>query len=131
VIDALIHGRIFGKPQSRTSKAGKQFVTAKLSVPMQDGQSVFANLITFRQPVGTALLALDDGAAVAVSGEIKVSTYVAKDGSTKPSIDIVAHEILSAYHITKRRKAVAKDDQAPAGTAAHAAPADFDDPIPF
>ena len=57
----LIHGRFYGKPQQRISKAGKQFVTANVCVPMADGESVFANLITFRQPVGDALLALDDG----------------------------------------------------------------------
>jgi len=131
VIDALIHGRIYGKPQSRTSKSGTtRFVTANVRVPMADGESVFANVITFAAPVGTTLLALEDGASVSVCGELKVGTYVAKDGTTKSNLSVTAHEILTPYHVTRRRKAVSKAEQ-PGATSVSAPLEDFNDPIPF
>jgi single-stranded DNA-binding protein len=109
MIDALIQGRLFGKPQSRTSKNNNKFVTAKMRIPMQDGAPAFANIIAFRDSVTAALLALDDGSSLCVSGELKISTYTAKDGTTRPSLDITAHEILTEFHVTRRRKAMAKD----------------------
>ena len=140
MIDALIGGKLFGKPQARTSKSGNQFVTAKMRVAMQDGVSMFANMIAFRDSVSTALLALDDGSSVTVSGDLKISTYTAKDGTTKPGLDITAHELLTPFHVTRRRKAMTND--APQGAPARsqsssAEPAgatgnvEFNDDIPF
>jgi single-stranded DNA-binding protein len=132
VIDALIHGRIYGKPQSRTGKSGTtRFVTANVRVPMADGESVFANVICFAAPVGNTLLALDDGASVSVSGELKVSTYVAKDGTTKSNINVTAHELLTPYHVQRRRKAVAKHGGQPSADSATTPTEDFNDPITF
>jgi single-stranded DNA-binding protein len=129
VIDALIHGRIFGKPQSRTSKSGTtRFVTANVRVPMADGESVFANVIAFAAPVGNGLLALEDGASVSISGELKVSVYAAKDGTTKPNLNVTDHELLTPYHVQRRRKAVTAANDSKPGAAAQGE--DFNDPIP-
>jgi single-stranded DNA-binding protein len=127
VIDALIHGRIFGKPQRRTSKAGKQFVTANVRVPMADGESVFASVIAFAPHVGNALLALEDGASVSLGGELKVGIYTDKHGTSKPNLSLTAHELLTPYHVQRRRKAVTKQD----GQSSAGATEDFNDPIPF
>src|SRR5580658_2088867 len=140
MIDALIAGRLFGKPQARTSKNGNAFATAKMRVPMQDGSSMFATMIAFRDSVVAALLALDDGSSVAVSGELKISTYTAKDGTTKPGLDITVHEILTEFHVTRRRKAMSKEAEhepsratssAQPPTRTTAATEDFNDDIPF
>ncbi|MGO9039035.1 MAG: single-stranded DNA-binding protein [Steroidobacteraceae bacterium] len=137
MIDALVTGRIFGKPAERTSKSGNRFATAKVRVPMPDGSSMFANIITFRDHVATALLALEDGASLAISGELKISTYQAKDGSYRPSLDVTVHEILTEFHVTRRRKAMSKDaEPEPARTSqpsakSIAAEEDFNDDIPF
>lgn len=114
MIDALIAGKLYGEPLRRTSKNGNPFVTAKLRISMADGQSVFANIIAFRESVCDALLALADGASVALAGEMKVSAYLAKDGDAKPSCDLQAHEVLTEFHASRRRKVMApKSDDSP------------------
>ena len=41
MIDALIAGRLYGNPQSRTSKNGNAFATAKVRTPMAYGEASF------------------------------------------------------------------------------------------
>lgn len=106
MIDALIAGRLYGQPQQRLSKNGNPFVTAKLRVSMPNGETAFVNVITFRESVGAALLALSEGAAVALAGELKAGAYTAQDGTPRPSLDLTAHEVLTEYHVTRRRKAM-------------------------
>ena len=59
MIDALVSGRIFGKPTERTSKAGKPFAVAKMRVAAGDGESTFISIIAFDQQPCDALLALN------------------------------------------------------------------------
>lgn len=61
MIDALIGGKLQGKPAQRTGASGKPFVTCKVRTPLADGESPFINAIPFDKAVGTVLLALDDG----------------------------------------------------------------------
>lgn len=144
MIDGILAGRIFGTPLRRTSKNGHPFVTARMRVAIASSDApAFVNLVTFRESVGKALLALDDGTSIAVAGELKIGTYTSrKDGLVKPSIDITVHEILTAHHVARRRKAAkGEPDDAPrpiprqsdiddAPTPKPASPADFEDDIP-
>jgi len=60
------------------------------------------------------------GATVAVAGVAEtgaagtgtVKAWLGKDGTPKPSIDMVAHALLTAYHVTRKRKAQADAQQA-------------------
>jgi single-stranded DNA-binding protein len=140
MIDALTAGRLYGKPVERTSKGGGKFVTAKMRVPMPDGVPAFANIIAFRDHVCAALLALADGASVAIAGELKISVYASKDGSHKPSLDLTAHEILTEFHVNRRRRAMTGEatETEPARShppntkpTAAAGQEDFNDEIPF
>lgn len=106
MIDALIAGRLHGKPMSRTSKSGNEYTTAKLRAPMANGETVYVNVIGFSDAAVNALLALDDGDSVAIAGELKVSTYTDKEGTAKPSLDLTAHAVLTEYHVTRKRRAV-------------------------
>lgn len=137
MIDVLAAGKLFGAPQKRTSKNGNAFVTAKLRVAMGD-EHAFINLICFRETVGAALLALADGATISVAGEMKASVYKTKDGTHRVSLDVNVHEILTAFHVSRRRQSM-KDgatgserparNQPPAN--ATAGQEDFNDEIPF
>jgi single-stranded DNA-binding protein len=136
MIDALIAGKLFGAPQKRTSKNGNDYVTGKMRVPMPDGVAAFVTFIAFRDHVCAALTGLADGSSIAIAGELKVSTYVAKDGTTKPSLDVTAHEVLTPTHVTRRRKAMHKDaDEGTSSTAVSASAKsssdDFNDEITF
>jgi single-stranded DNA-binding protein len=108
MIDALIAGRLFGKPQARTSKAGNAFATAKVRTPMANGESAFVNVIAFSDTAKAALLALAEGDAVAIAGELKVSTYADKEGTARPSLDLTAFVVTTEYHVSRKRKAVAE-----------------------
>jgi single-stranded DNA-binding protein len=106
MIDALIAGRLYGTPTERTSQNGNRFVTAKVRAPMANGETMFVNVIAFSDAAKTALLALAEGDSVAISGELKVSTYNDKNGTSRPSLDLTAHAVLTEYHIQRKRKAV-------------------------
>jgi single-stranded DNA-binding protein len=104
VIDALVAGRIFGTPAERTSKNGNKFATAKVRVAVRES-SLFVNVIAFSSTAVTALLALGDGDSVSLSGELTAKTYVDKDNNPQPSLDLLAHAVLSPYDVKHRRAA--------------------------
>lgn len=106
-LDSLITGRIYGAPVSRTAQNGNRFVTAKVRVPMRDGEVLFANVICFSATPCDGLLALGDGDSVAISGECSVKVWTNAHGESKPQLDVVAHAVLTAFHVSRKRKVVA------------------------
>ena len=53
-----------------------------------------------------ALLALGEGNAVALAGTLTPKTWLDKNGTPQPAFDLVASQVLSAYHVTRKRKAL-------------------------
>lgn len=107
MIDALIGGRVFGKPARRTGASGKPFTTAKVRTPSGDGDSIFVNVICFDQSVGDSLLTLSDGDSVALAGALSVKLWTpATGGDPRPALDLVAHAILTSYHVKRKREAM-------------------------
>lgn len=53
-----------------------------------------------------ALLALGDGDSVALCGDLTPMAWTDKTGTARPSLDIIAHQVISEYHVTRRRKAL-------------------------
>lgn len=117
MIDGLIGGRLHGKPAQRVGQSGKAFVTAKVRTPTANGEALFVNVIAFSESLGTALLALDDGDSLSISGALTPKAWTDRSGETKPSLDMVAHAVLTTYHVTRKRQAVSKAGDAPAGNA--------------
>ena len=108
-IDALISGRIHKPPQSRLSANGKRFCTTVLRATGRDGNGIFVSVIAFSQTAFDALLALDEGDSVALAGELTPKIYTPRDGSEpRPSLDLVAHKVLTEYHVARKRKAVSE-----------------------
>jgi single-stranded DNA-binding protein len=128
MIDALISGKVMGTPAQRTSKNGNAFTVAKVRVPTGE-DSMFCNVICFAESAQAALLALGDGDAVALAGSLKVGVWQAKDGTHRPSLDMTVTQVLTAYHVTKKRKAM----QPPMQRQARPGPAadEFDDGMPL
>jgi single-stranded DNA-binding protein len=85
---------------------------AKVRVPNAE-DAVFCNVICFSESAQTALLALGDGDAVAMAGSLKVGTWQAKDGTHRASLDMTATQVLTAYHVTKKRRAMQQPEQPP------------------
>ena len=104
MIDALIAGKLHGTPSQRISKAGNTFTTAKVRVPTGE-DSMFCNVICFDADTQATLMTLGAGESVSLAGSLKVGTWTDKNGTTHPSLDLVASKLLTVYSITKRRKA--------------------------
>lgn len=113
MIDGLIAGKLYGQPAERMGKAGKSFAVAKVRAASGDGESLFVNVIAFDAAPCAALLALGDGDSVALSGSLTPKVWTDKQGNARPSLDMVAAQVLTAYHVTKKRKAMAGDRPAP------------------
>jgi single-stranded DNA-binding protein len=131
MIDALVGGKLFKTPEERRSNSGKTYVTANVRAADGDGEGLFVNVVAFSDSAKAALLALEDGDSVSLAGTLKIGTYEARDGSVKPSVSMVAVKVLTAYHVARKRKAVA-DAPAPAGEGgASREPALADDDLAF
>lgn len=109
MIDALIAGKLFGAPQQKTGKSGKPFVVGKVRTADGDGEGVFVNVIAFDASACEALLALGDGDAVSLAGSLTPKAWADKNGNARPALDIVAHQVLTAYHVQRKRKAVSNE----------------------
>ena len=107
MIDALIGGRVHGAPKSRTAKNGQRFATAVVRASLRDGSAIFVNVITFAEAALGTLLALSDGDSVALSGELTPKVFVPEGGEPRPSVDLLAHAVISPFNVTRKRKAVA------------------------
>lgn len=107
MIDALIQGRLHGQPQQRTGASGKAFVTAKVRAPTTGGDALFVNTICFNADAQAALVALGDGDAVALAGELTPRVWQPKDGGEpRPVLDLLAHAVVTIYHVQRRREAM-------------------------
>ncbi|RQQ08146.1 single-stranded DNA-binding protein [Burkholderia stagnalis] len=106
MLDALASGKLYGKPGERTGPSGRPFVTAKMRVSVGDGDALFVNVIAFSDDVKVALLALDDGDSVALAGTLTPKVWTDRNGDAKPALDMVAHTVMTAYHVKRKRAAV-------------------------
>lgn len=108
-IDALIAGKLFRNAEERTGQSGKMFVRAKVRVATGDNDSVFVSVVAFSDSAKAALLALDDGEAVALAGSLTPKVWTDRNGDAKPALDMVAAQVLTTYHVQRKRKAVSGD----------------------
>jgi single-stranded DNA-binding protein len=111
VLTVLASGTLARDPKPRTSAAGKTFATALLRCPAEDAEPMLLSLIAFNEPAVRALLALQQGDALAVAGRAKPSTWE-KNGEQHHGLSVVAEHVLTAYHVDKRRRQVRGDDGA-------------------
>ena len=106
MIDGLIAGKLYGRPAERMGKSGRPFAVAKVRAAAGDGESLFVNVIAFDDAPVAALLAMDDGDSVALAGSLTPKVWTDKQGETRPSLDMVAAQVLTAYHVTRKRRTV-------------------------
>jgi single-stranded DNA-binding protein len=119
MIETLVSGKLQGQPEQRTAKTGRAYVQAKMRVSAGANEVHFVRVAAFTDSACAALLALGDGDALAVAGTLKPGAWLDRDGKAKPNLDLVAAQVLTVYHLKRRREAVQPGqggtDAAPAG----------------
>jgi single-stranded DNA-binding protein len=108
-IDVLVQGKLVKAPEQRTASNGKPYSLAQAAVAMDEGD-VLAGVVTFESAAVAGLLALGKGDAVAVAGRAKVGVWQPREGEPRASLSITAEQVLTAYHLRRKRQAVQSDD---------------------
>jgi single-stranded DNA-binding protein len=112
MIEALVSGKLHGQPAQKISKTGKPFVVAKVRAHAGEAD-VFVNVIVFSPAACEALLALGEGDAVALAGSLTPKAWTDREGMARPALDLVASQVLTAYHVTRKRKALERKPHDP------------------
>lgn len=114
MIDALVAGKLYAAATERTSSNGNRFVVARVTAAAGNGESQFVSVIAFSEAARTALLAL--------SGSLTPKVWTDRQGEARATFDLVAHAVLTPYHVRRKRKAVSPEEQQSAPVPARAAP---------
>lgn len=132
MIDAIVAGKLFGSPETKTAKTGRAFTTAKVRAATAEGESIFVNVIAFSDTAQAALQALGAGDACSVAGSIKPTAWTDRSGNARPALDMVAAQVMTAYTVSRKRRAMQPEqDDAKAPQRQQVEP-DFDDSeVPF
>lgn len=110
-ITALIVGKLIADPDTRTGNSGRPFTTARMAAGTDD-ESVLCSVIAFGT-AGEQLAALGKGDSLAITGRTKPKAWTGKEGEQRAGLDVVADQILTAYHLRRKRAAMAGDTDAP------------------
>lgn len=113
MVEGLVAGTLVGLAETRQGKNGTTFALAKLRAQTGDGDSLIVNVIAFAAEASAALMALDDGDAVALAGALTPKVWTDKQGSTRPALDMVATRVLTAYHAARKQQAMAGAGEPP------------------
>jgi len=122
MIRAMVSGTLHGDPQTRTSRGGQPFTTARMKADTGDGNMVWCSVIGFGD-VGERLATLKSGAAISVSGRAKLSSWLGKDGSPSAGLSLVVDEVAALRGKPRPRDAAPPDRRPPVA-------AGFDDELP-
>ena len=107
----MIDGLVSGKPSEGIGPSGRPFVTAKMRAAVGDGDALFVNVIAFDERAKAALLTLEDGDSVALAGTLTPKVWTDRSGEAKPTLDMVAHGVLTAYHVIRVRRNLRPPEQ--------------------
>lgn len=124
MIEALLSGKLQGQPEQRTAKTGRTYVQGRMRVAAGAEETHFVRLTAFSESACNALLALADGDGLAVTGTLKVGVWTPQGGEPRVNLDLVAAQVLTVYHLERRRKAMqpgGDDEESRAGAAGTAA----------
>ena len=97
MINGLIMGTLFGEVEMREGKNATRFAVAKVKASCTDGETVLVNVIAFNADTCKALMALEDGDTLAMSGSLTPKVWSDKQGNTRAALDMVASKVMTAY----------------------------------
>lgn len=98
-----ISGTVVSDPVLRTTRSGDPFLSFRVAVnprrwnaetgSWSDGDAQFFSVTAFRALAGNAYHSLAKGQQVMVTGRLRMTQYEARDGGTRTSVQIDAHDI--------------------------------------
>ena len=95
MIEGLVAGTIWGEPEKRLGKNDSLFVVAKVRAQGTQPELTIVNVIAFDHAACKALLQLQDGAAVSLSGSLLPKVWVDKQGVSRAALDMIASRVLA------------------------------------
>ena len=98
MIDGLIAGRLMGEASRRVDKAGRTFIVARVLARNKADEEFIVNVIAFDDAPCADLLALRDGESLTLAGALTPKVWTDKQGNHRPSLDLVASQVLSLRH---------------------------------
>ena len=104
MIDGLVAGRLMGDASRRVDKAGRTYMVARVLARNKADEEFIVNVIAFDDAACAALLALADGDALSLTGSLTPKVWTDKQGITRPSLDLVATQVLTAYHAARKQQ---------------------------
>lgn len=109
MIEALITGTLTSLAEQRQGKNDTTFVLAKVKAQPGEGEPLIVNVIAFAPEACAALLALDEGDTLALTGALTPKVWTDKQGNTRPALDLVASQVLTVYQVERKRAALDGD----------------------
>ncbi|WP_287497823.1 single-stranded DNA-binding protein [Pandoraea sp. CB10b_02] len=106
MIDGLVLGRLMSAAACRTDQYGKPYVTATAIAVDNSGAHIFVNAIAFHPTARQALLMLNEGESVALSGGLKLKIWTDREGQKRAALDMEVHSVLTLHHAKFKRKAM-------------------------
>ncbi len=98
MIDGLVAGRLMGEASRRVDKAGRGYIVARVLARNKADEEFIVNVIAFDDASCAALVALRDGESLTLAGGLTPKVWTDKQGIVRPSLDMVASHVLTAYH---------------------------------
>jgi len=106
MIDGLVAGRLMGDASRRVDKAGRSYMVARVLARNKADEEFIVNVIAFDQAPCAALQALRDGDALTLSGALTPKVWTDKQGVVRPSLDLVAVQVMTAFHAAQKQVAM-------------------------
>ena len=106
MIDGLVAGRLMGEASRRVDKAGRGYIVARVLARNKADEEFIVNVIAFDEAPCAALVALRDGESLSLAGGLTPKVWTDKQGMARPSLDMVAAQVLTAYHPGRKQTAM-------------------------
>ncbi|EYC52191.1 hypothetical protein AZ34_14780 [Hylemonella gracilis str. Niagara R] len=113
MINGLIAGCLMGDASRRVDKMGRSYTVARVLARNRDDEEFIVNVIAFDAASCATLLALGDGEALSLAGSLTPKVWTDKQGNPRPSLDMVATQVLTAYHANHKQAAPGMPDGGP------------------
>ena len=106
MIEALIAGHLMGDASRRVDKVGHTYIVARVLARNKADEEFIVNVIAFDDAPCAALLALRDGESLTLSGALTPKVWTDKQGIARPSLDLIATQVMTAYHVSRKQAAL-------------------------